>query len=315
MALIKADRVKETTATVGTGAFTLAGAVSTYRTFASVMSVNDTCYYTAINQATGEWETGQGCLTASTTLARGRIFAGSNGTSKVSFGSGIKEVFMSSQAAQLVADDSFNAANYTSLTSKFNLGIKSDQTASVDFGRNFANITTGTGNVAIGWGACKEFTTGLFCIAIGYAALENTRHASNTVAIGANAAYTVGDQTLNAGYKNDHNIVIGALAGAGMYSLEKSVLIGSGAAVESIDGTATNAIVIGYQTAGKGSNTTTIGNDDTTECHLYGHVIPTGAFKPASLADSAAPSNAIYYSTTQNKLVYKDSGGAVNNLY
>ena len=41
----------------------------------------------------------------------------------------------------------------------------------------------------------------------------------------------------------------------------------------------------------------------------------TGAWEPPSMADSAAPNNSVYYSTTASKLVYKDSGGTVNNLY
>jgi hypothetical protein len=40
-----------------------------------------------------------------------------------------------------------------------------------------------------------------------------------------------------------------------------------------------------------------------------------GTIKPISLADASAPNDSIYYSTTQSKLVYKDSGGTVNNLY
>ncbi|GAH32772.1 unnamed protein product, partial [marine sediment metagenome] len=40
-----------------------------------------------------------------------------------------------------------------------------------------------------------------------------------------------------------------------------------------------------------------------------------GFFKPKSSADAAAPNNSIYYSTDASKLVYKDSGGTVNNLY
>lgn len=40
-----------------------------------------------------------------------------------------------------------------------------------------------------------------------------------------------------------------------------------------------------------------------------------GSIQPASIADGSASNNSIYYSTTQNKLVYKDSGGVVNNLY
>lgn len=40
-----------------------------------------------------------------------------------------------------------------------------------------------------------------------------------------------------------------------------------------------------------------------------------GAIQPATLTDSAAPNNSIYYSSTQSKLAYKDSGGTVNVLY
>lgn len=40
-----------------------------------------------------------------------------------------------------------------------------------------------------------------------------------------------------------------------------------------------------------------------------------GAIAPASLADGSAANGTIYYSTTQGKLVFKDSGGVVNNLY
>ena len=36
---------------------------------------------------------------------------------------------------------------------------------------------------------------------------------------------------------------------------------------------------------------------------------------PASLADTDAPNNSIYYSTTQGKLVYKDAKGVVNGMY
>lgn len=44
-------------------------------------------------------------------------------------------------------------------------------------------------------------------------------------------------------------------------------------------------------------------------------VRPDGSFIPPSMADAVAKNNSIYYSTTASKLVYKDSGGTVNNLY
>lgn len=44
-------------------------------------------------------------------------------------------------------------------------------------------------------------------------------------------------------------------------------------------------------------------------------ITASGAITPATLTDAAAPNSSIYYSSTQSKLVYKDSGGAVNVLY
>ncbi len=40
-----------------------------------------------------------------------------------------------------------------------------------------------------------------------------------------------------------------------------------------------------------------------------------GSYSPATLTDANAENNSIYYSSDASKLVYKDSGGTVNNLY
>jgi hypothetical protein len=40
-----------------------------------------------------------------------------------------------------------------------------------------------------------------------------------------------------------------------------------------------------------------------------------GSYKPARIADSAAVASSLYFSTTANKLVFKDAAGVVNNLY
>lgn len=95
MALIKADRVRETTTTTGTSDFVLGGATAGYRSFASVCANNDVAYYTAIDQATGDWECGLGTFTTTpATLVRNVTLASSTG-SKISFGSGPKDVLMS----------------------------------------------------------------------------------------------------------------------------------------------------------------------------------------------------------------------------
>ena len=70
MPRIAEDRVLETTTTTGTGALTLAGAVTGLRAFSAVMtSPSDTCYYVieAVDGSgvpTGEWETGLGTYSA-----------------------------------------------------------------------------------------------------------------------------------------------------------------------------------------------------------------------------------------------------------
>ena len=100
MAHIIADRVVETTTTTGTGALTLAGAVSGYRAFSSVCAVGDTaeCYVEGVDAfgvPTGEWETSVSTYSAANTLTRTTIVASSNGGAAVNFSSGTKRVAIS----------------------------------------------------------------------------------------------------------------------------------------------------------------------------------------------------------------------------
>jgi hypothetical protein len=92
MALVLADRVQETTTTVGNGTITLAGAVNGFQTFAAVGDGNTT-YYTITGGS--EWEVGIGTYTSSgTTLSRDTVLSSSAGGAKVSFSAGTKYVFV-----------------------------------------------------------------------------------------------------------------------------------------------------------------------------------------------------------------------------
>lgn len=94
MALVLADRVKETTTTTGTGTVTLLGASTGYQSF-SVIGNGNTTYYTIAGQTGSEWEVGIGTYTSSgTTLARTTVLASSNSGSLVTFSAGTKDVFV-----------------------------------------------------------------------------------------------------------------------------------------------------------------------------------------------------------------------------
>lgn len=44
-------------------------------------------------------------------------------------------------------------------------------------------------------------------------------------------------------------------------------------------------------------------------------VVNNGAIQVATIADASAPNSSLYFSSTANKLVWKDAAGVVNNLY
>lgn len=105
MALVLADRVRETTTTTGTGTVTLAGAVLGFQSFAAIGNGNTT-YYTIAGQGTSEWEVGIGTYTsAGTTLARTTVLASSNSGALVSFSAGTKDVFVTYPASKSTYED------------------------------------------------------------------------------------------------------------------------------------------------------------------------------------------------------------------
>lgn len=102
MALVLADRVKETTTTMGTGTVTLDGASTGYQSFAAVGDGNTT-YYTIAGQTSSEWEVGIGTYTSSgTTLSRDSVLSSSNSGSLVNFSAGTKDVFVTYPAGRSV---------------------------------------------------------------------------------------------------------------------------------------------------------------------------------------------------------------------
>jgi hypothetical protein len=105
MALVLADRVKETTTTAGTGTVTLLGASTGFQSFA-VIGNSNTTFYTIAGQTSNEWEVGVGTYTSSgTLLARTTVLSNSAGTqpSALSFSAGTKDVFVTYPSEYAVA--------------------------------------------------------------------------------------------------------------------------------------------------------------------------------------------------------------------
>jgi hypothetical protein len=135
MALVLKDRVKETTATTGTGTVTLAGAAAGFQSFVVVGDGNQT-FYAIVDATSGAWEVGVGTYTASgTTLSRTTVVSSSNAGSLVNFGAGTKDVFVTYPSSRAVYLDAAGSAVTT-----LDIGTLGTSTANI----STANITAGT---------------------------------------------------------------------------------------------------------------------------------------------------------------------------
>ena len=163
MAFNLADRVRETSVTTGTGALALAGAVTGYRRFGSVLSVGDTTFYAIVLGS--DFETGIATYSAADTLTRTSIYESSNGGAAVSFASGVKNVFITLPAKAYAAPPSKStgallralADDATFVTPKSMadaMGFVADAgvtgTYAPDIATGFNRVASLTGNVTLG---------------------------------------------------------------------------------------------------------------------------------------------------------------------
>jgi len=231
MALVLADRVKETTTTAGTGTVTLAGAVTGFQSFA-VVGDGNTTYYTIAGQGTSEWEVGIGTYTSSgTTLARTTVLSNSSGTqpSALNFSAGIKDVFVTYPAGKSV---NLDASGNVSALGTINSGIWGATTIAVASGGTGAttltanNVLLGNGTsspqfVAPGtsgnvltsngstWISAASFASGTAMLFAQTAAPTGWTKAFTTAFASQAVAGTVGDTTLSTAQIPSHNHLAG----------------------------------------------------------------------------------------------------------
>lgn len=105
MALVLADRIKESTTVTSTGPATLLGAATGFQAF-SVLGNGSTTYYCISDLIGANWEVGLGTYsTTGPTLTRTTILSSSNAGSAVVFGAGTKDVFVTIPAGKGVWTD------------------------------------------------------------------------------------------------------------------------------------------------------------------------------------------------------------------
>ena len=197
MALVLADRVKETTTTTGTGTVTLAGASTGYQSFAAVGNANTT-YYCIAGQTGNEWEVGIGTYTSvGTTLSRTTVLASSNAGSLVTFSAGTKDVFVTYPSSRSIyADGTTLTATNSSILPATSGGTSYASYAVGDI--LYASTTTALSKLAdVATGSA--IISGGVGVAPSYGKIGLTTHVSGTLPIangGTNAT------TANAGLTN-----------------------------------------------------------------------------------------------------------------
>lgn len=158
-------------------------------------------------------------------------------------------------------------------------------------------VTTGDDNIGIGYFAGLGVTTGQRNVYIGTEAggtfssgggrSENTAvgYYSQQAATSAGNNSTFGSLSGTSITTGGHNTLVGWRAGAALTTGISNVAIGSNAAYQNMNGSSnivigfntgvsasgdSHSIIIGAGTVGRGANTTTIGNTNTTSTKLYG---------------------------------------------
>ena len=259
MALVLADRVRESSTTTGTGTISLAGAVTGFASFAEQIGDGNTTYYT-IADATS-WEVGVGTYSANT-LTRDTVLDSSNAGSKVNFAAGLKDVFVTLPAEKVATTDT--------------LGTMSTQNAN---------------NVAITGGSISG-VSGVVASVTGTAPVVSS--GGNTPAISMAAATTLVDGYLtSADWATFNGKQAALVSGTNIKTVNSNSLLGSGnvsvGTVTSVGGTGTvNGLSLSGTVTSSGNLTFGGTLDLSSPPAIGGTAASTGAFTTLSASSTVS---------------------------
>jgi hypothetical protein len=150
-------------------------------------------------------------------------------------------------------------------------------------------ITTGANVTAIGSNAAGSLTTGGDMVAIGRNAASSATTQNQITCIGflagtaitADGCVLIGANCATSVTNASETVIVGRAvqniaSGANLTNIQQSVVIGTLARPNA--NSQTNQILIGYDSRGDGTNTSVVGNTNTTQSRLYGATfLSTGA--------------------------------------
>ena len=292
---------------------------------------------------------GGGNVASNLGIGKGALTGNSGGLFNTAVGSGAMEIGTNSYSV---------AFGFNALHSCTGGGINN-----VALGSNtMATISSASSNVAIGSNSSQQLIDGNFNISIGGESLANNANGSSNLAIGHQALYAnstsnnigIGYQALYTNDEGQQNTAIGYEALKSITttgSAERNTAIGYQAGRWRGTGTSvisnrlnsandsifigwrarssadaqTNQIVIGNNTLGGGSNTTTIGTTASTDATIYGKLHgtngvsgPTASFtsltvsENTTLGSTASNTTTIYGAKIVNESIY--SNGTLRNV-
>ena len=192
MALVLADRVKDTTTTTGTGSVTLSGSPPAgFQSFGAAIGNGNTTYYTISGGS--QWEVGVGTYNSTgVVLNRDTVLSSSNSGSLVNFSAGTKDVFVTYPAERSVNEDAAGnvniniTGNAATATQATNLAAGAAGSIPYQTAANTTAFVATASGVFVG-GTTPSFSTTPTLTGTNFTAIPNAALSNSAVTIGTTA--------------------------------------------------------------------------------------------------------------------------------